>query len=118
MARARLVIEHPNRDRPESRTTRAIVVSLLLISAVLLAIVTVGGWEKIQGAKPIQLAYIVVYALLAFHIARWRSGLLAVAAAFAIILLIFCGDQRAAVVRARQGGLRRPAAGRGASSAC
>lgn len=89
MAQGEVRIEHPNRDRPESRTTRAIVVALLLISDVLLVIVTVGGWEKIQGAKSVQLAYIVVYALLAFHIARWRRGLLPVAAAFAIILLIF-----------------------------
>jgi peptidoglycan/LPS O-acetylase OafA/YrhL len=82
-------IEHPNRDRPESRTTRAIVVALLLASAILLAIVTVGGWTKLQGAKPVQVAYLLIYLVLAFYIARWRSGLLPVAAAFAIILLIF-----------------------------
>ena len=69
--------------------TRAIVVALLLISDIVLVIVTVGGWEKIQGAKPVQLAYIVIYLLLAFYVARWRRGLLPVAAAFAIILLIF-----------------------------
>ncbi|HEX8156685.1 MAG TPA: hypothetical protein VF526_04800 [Solirubrobacteraceae bacterium] len=82
-------IEHPNRERRESRTTRAIVVALLLVSDVLLVIVTVGGWEKIQGAKAVQVAYIVIYLLLAFYVARWRSGLLPVAAGFAIILLIF-----------------------------
>jgi prepilin signal peptidase PulO-like enzyme (type II secretory pathway) len=89
MAPGDVRIEHPNRDRRESRMTRAIVVTLLLISDILLVIVTVGGWEKIQGAKPVQLAYIVIYALLAFHVARWRRGLLPVVAAFAIILLIF-----------------------------
>ena len=89
MAQGEVRIEHPNRDRPESRTARSIVVALLLITDVLLVIVTVGGWEKLQGAKSVQLAYIVVYALLAFHIARWRRGLLPVAAAFAIVLLIF-----------------------------
>jgi hypothetical protein len=89
MAEADVRIEHPNRDRPESRTTRAIVVALLLVSAALLVIISVGGWEKIQGAKPVQVGYILVDLLLAFYIARWRSGLLPVAAAFAIILLIF-----------------------------
>jgi peptidoglycan/LPS O-acetylase OafA/YrhL len=89
MAQGDVRIEHPNRDRPESRMTRAIVVALLLISDIVLVIVTVGGWEKIQGAKPVQVAFIVIYALLAFHIARWRRGLLPVAAAFAIVLLIF-----------------------------
>jgi hypothetical protein len=85
-----VIIEHPNRDKPESHTTRAIVVGVLLVSAAVLALATVGGWSKIQGAKPVQIAYILVYLLLAFYIARWRSGLLPVAASFAIILLIFC----------------------------
>lgn len=85
-----VIIEHPNRDKAASQTTRAIVVALLLISAIVLTIATVGGWSKIQGAKPVQVAYILIYLVLAFYIARWRSGLLPVAASFAIILLIFC----------------------------
>jgi hypothetical protein len=85
-----VIIEHPNRDKPGSQTTRALVVGLLLVSAAVLALATVGGWSKIQGAKPVQVAYIVVYVLLAFFVARWRSGLLPVAASFAVILLIFC----------------------------
>jgi len=90
MAEGKLIIEHPNRDRPESQATRALVVALLLLSTLVLAIATVGGWEKIQGAKPVHVAFVIVYLLLAFFIARWRSGLLPVAASFAIILLIFC----------------------------
>jgi len=90
MAEGNLIIEHPNRDRPEAKATRALVVALLLISTVFLAIATIGGWEKIQGAKPVHVAYVIIYLLLAFFIARWRSGLLPVAASFAIILLIFC----------------------------
>ena len=49
----------------------------------------VGGWSKIQGAKPVQVAFVLVYVVLALYVARWRSGLLPVAASFAIILLIF-----------------------------
>jgi presenilin-like A22 family membrane protease len=90
MAEGDVIIEHPNRDTSAARTTRAIVVGLLLGCAVLLTVATVGGWSKIQGAKAVQVAYILVYLLLAFYIARWRSGLLPVAASFAIILLIFC----------------------------
>lgn len=89
MAQGDVRIEHPNREKPGSHTTRAIVVALLLLSDVLLVTISVGGWDTIQGAKAVQLAYIVIYLLLAFYIARWRSGLLPVAAAFAIILLIF-----------------------------
>ena len=80
MAEGNLIIEHPNRDRPESQATRVLVVGLLLVSTAIFAIATVGGWEKIQGAKPVHVAYVIVYLLLAFYIARWRSGLLPVAA--------------------------------------
>jgi peptidoglycan/LPS O-acetylase OafA/YrhL len=89
MAPDAVVIEHPNREKAESRATKAVVVALLLLSAVIVAIVTVGGWDALQGAKSLQIAYIVVYVVLAFQIARWRSGLLPVAAALAIVLLIF-----------------------------
>ncbi len=85
-----VIIEHPNRDKPESRATRVLVVGLLLVSGAVLLIATAGGWSKIQGAKPLHVAYILIYVLLAFYIARWRSGMLPVAASFAVILLIFC----------------------------
>src|SRR5436305_13885109 len=75
MARGAAVIEHPNRETAASRSTRTIVVALLLATALLLVIVTVGGWSRIQGAKPLQIAYVVLYLVLAFYIARWRGGL-------------------------------------------
>jgi peptidoglycan/LPS O-acetylase OafA/YrhL len=89
MAQDAVVIEHPNREKAESRATKTIVVALLLLSAAIMAIVTVGGWDTLQGAKSLQIAYILVYLVLAFQIGRWRSGLLPVAAALAIVLLIF-----------------------------
>jgi hypothetical protein len=89
MAPGGAVIEHPNRDKAESRATKTIVVVLLVVSAALTAIVAAGGWNTVQGAKSLQIAYVVVYLALAFQIARWRSGLLPVAAALAIVLLIF-----------------------------
>jgi len=64
------VIDHPNREQATSRATRAIVVMLLLISAALLAIATAGGWEKLQSAKPVQVAYVLLYLGFAFAIAR------------------------------------------------
>lgn len=65
------------------------MVGLLLVSAAIVAVVTVGGWDTLQGAKSLQIAYVLIYVVLAFQIARWRSGLLPVAAALAIVLLIF-----------------------------
>jgi lysylphosphatidylglycerol synthetase-like protein (DUF2156 family) len=89
MAQDAVLIEHPNREKAESRVTKTIVVALLLLSAAITAIVTAGGWDALQGAKSLQIVYIVVYLVLAFQIGRWRSGLLPVAAALAIVLLIF-----------------------------
>jgi hypothetical protein len=83
------VVEHPNRVEARSRMTKAVAVALMLVSAGLLTIVTVGGWSTLQGAKPVQIGYVVVYLVIAFFVARWRSGLLPLAAALAIVLLMF-----------------------------
>ena len=82
-------IEHPNRAKAASKLTRLIVVVLLLVSAFLVAVVTVGGWDVLQGAKALQVSYIVVYVVIAFFVLRWSRGVLPLAAALAIILLIF-----------------------------
>jgi len=82
-------IEHPNRKKASSKVTRLIVVVLLLASAGLLAIITWGGWDVLEGAKPLQLAYIVLYIGMAFLVLRWSRGILPVASALAIIMLIF-----------------------------
>ena len=47
--------------RPSSKATRAVVFVLLLASAGLMAIITWGGWDTLEGAKPLQIAYIVLY---------------------------------------------------------
>jgi lysylphosphatidylglycerol synthetase-like protein (DUF2156 family) len=82
-------IEHPNRDKASSKATKAVVLLLLIGSAVLVAIVTVGGWDALEGAKILQIAYIILYAVMAYFVARWNRGVLPVAAALAIVLLIF-----------------------------
>src|SRR4051812_48964180 len=84
-----VIIEHPNRDKASSKLIRALVVVLLLVSAGLVAIISVGGWDAIEGAKPLQVAYIVLYLLLAFFVLRWSRGVLPVIAALAIVLMIF-----------------------------
>ncbi len=82
-------LEYPNREKASSKATKAVVVLLTLVSAGLMTIVTVGGWDALQGAKLVQVAYILIYLLVAFYIARWRSGMLPVIAALATIMLIF-----------------------------
>jgi hypothetical protein len=65
------------------------VLLLLLVSVALMLIVTIGGWDVLQGAKAIQIAYILIYLIMAFYVSRWNRGVLPVAAALAILLLIF-----------------------------
>jgi hypothetical protein len=84
-----VVIEHPNRAKASSKATKAVVLLLLLASVALMLIVTIGGWDVLQGAKPIQIAYILIYLIMAYYVSRWNRGVLPVAAALAIILLIF-----------------------------
>ena len=79
----------PNRDKAASKATRAVVVLLLLVSIGLLLIVTIGGWAKLAGMQPVDLAYILVYLIMAYYVARWNRGVLPMAAALAIILGIF-----------------------------
>ncbi len=84
-----VIITHPNRDKPVVQATRATVVLLLVASAALVLIVTVGGWSVLQGAVPVQIAYVIVYLTLAFYAMRWNRGVLPVSAVLAVLLLIF-----------------------------
>jgi hypothetical protein len=52
-------------------------------------IVCIGGWPALEGAKSMLIAYMAIYLILAFFCARWNRGVLPLAAALAIILLIF-----------------------------
>lgn len=84
-----VIVEHPNREKASVKATKAIVIALMLVSAGLMTIVAVGGWQALAGAKPMLIAYILVYLVLAFYSARWVRGTLPLTAALAIVLLIF-----------------------------
>ena len=84
-----VVIDHPNRDKASVKVTKLIVILLLLVSIGLMLAVSLGGWEALEGAKPMLIGYMIIYLLLAFYAARWNRGVLPLAAALAIILLIF-----------------------------
>jgi len=84
-----VVITHPNRDKPVVQATRATVIVLLLVSAGLVLVNTVGGWSVLEGAVVIQIGYIIVYLTLAFYAGRWNRGVLPVAAVLAVLLAIF-----------------------------
>lgn len=82
---------HPNREKAEAKTTKAIVAFVLLISAALLVIITLGGWERLQSTNVglLTLLWAGLYVLFAFLVARWNRGLLPVCSAMAILMAIF-----------------------------
>lgn len=78
-------IYHPNRDKAESKATKAIVVMLLLASAGLTLVITLGGWSALQGSQPFAFAYAILNLVMAYFVARWNRGVLPVAAALAVL---------------------------------
>src|SRR3954466_2671484 len=83
------VIYHPNQDKASSKATKAIVVLLLIVSAVLTLLVTVGGWSNLQGAKVFAVFFILVFFVMAYFVARWNRGVLPLAAGLSVILGVF-----------------------------
>lgn len=83
-----LRIDHPNRDKAESKATKAIVVLLLLVSAGLVLVITLGGWSELQGAQPVAFAYVIVYLVMAYYVSRWNRGVLPVAGALAVLFAV------------------------------
>ena len=70
---------------------KAVVSFVLLVSAGLLIVITIGGWERLLGASValMSLLWAGLYILFALLVARWNRGVLPVAAALAVILAIF-----------------------------
>ena len=83
------VIEHPNREGSGPQTMRAVVILLLLGSTLLIAVVTFGGWSVLQGMKALCLAWMILYLVCAWYVARWNRGLLPVIAALATMMAVF-----------------------------
>jgi lysylphosphatidylglycerol synthetase-like protein (DUF2156 family) len=83
-----IVIVHPNRQGAEAKATKAAVTLLLVASAAITAIVTIGGWSKLEGAQMWAIFYVVIYLVMAFYVARWTRGVLPVAAALAILFAV------------------------------
>ena len=79
---------HPNRDKAVCKLTRLLVVAILLLSVALMLLVTFGGWSKLQGLRPVNFLWSGAYLVIAFYIWRWTRGLLPIAAALGILLLI------------------------------
>ncbi len=83
----------PNREKAGSVTTKWLLVLMLLATAVLAALITIGGWSVLKGGGGMGIIcaiYAILYAFFAFLVARWSRGILPLAAALSMILAIFC----------------------------
>ena len=83
----------PNREKASSQTMKWLIVLLLLVTAGLAALITIGGWSVMKGGSGMGIVcaiYAILYAFFAFLVARWRRGILPLAAALSMILAIFC----------------------------
>jgi lysylphosphatidylglycerol synthetase-like protein (DUF2156 family) len=104
-------IWRPNREKASSKSMKAIVALVLLVSAALVIIITLGGWERLQSSSVafMSLIYAGLYILFAILVFGWNRGLLPVAASLAIILAIFAAIAGPAWFERSKDGLDSPA---------
>src|SRR4051812_31133282 len=103
-----IVIVHPNRQGAEARATKSAVLLLLVASAVITLIITIGGWSKLEGAQLWAIFYIFIYLLMAYYVAQWNRGVLPVAAALAILFAVVAVVAGPPPVGPAKGRLREP----------
>jgi len=84
----RYVPVHPNRHRAESKATRSAVLLLLLLSAVLTAIVVIASVPVATGMNIFGFLFVVLFLVMAYFIFKWSRGVLAMAAAFAVLFAL------------------------------
>jgi uncharacterized membrane protein len=84
-------ITHPNRSKPAVQATRAAVIVLMLVTAALVLLITIGGFEALEGLGPVivQCLFVVCYVLLAIYAGRWNRGTLPVASVLGVLLATF-----------------------------
>jgi hypothetical protein len=99
----------PNREKPEAKSARALVVFLLLVTALISFVIIIGGWTRLEGVKPLAVIYAALYVLFAYLVARWNRGVLPVASALSIILAIFAGIAAPAWFDRAKDGFSNPA---------
>lgn len=82
-------VVYPNREKAASKTTKAIVVLIMLVSVGLMLLLIIGGWSELQGLKPVDFIWCAAYLIMAFYIAkRWARGLLPITTGLAMLLLV------------------------------
>jgi hypothetical protein len=83
------VVTYPNRERRSSRATRTALAAVLVCSALLMLLVTVGGWSKLDGLEAVNLIWCAVYLVMAFFVMRWARELLPIAVGLGALMFVF-----------------------------
>jgi hypothetical protein len=83
------VVTYPNREKRSSRVTRTVVAAVLTFSALLMLVVTVGGWSKLAGLEPLNIIWCLVYLVMAVYVMRWARELLPIAVGLAALMFVF-----------------------------
>ena len=111
VAREGYELWRPNRVKAKTKTTKAVVALVLLISAGLIGVIVIGGWARLEshGVGVITLVWAALYILFAVLVLRWNRGVLPVAAALAIIMAIFAAISAPAWFDRSKPGLSPPA---------
>lgn len=102
----------PNREKGSSVTMKWLIVLLLLATAVLATVITVGGWSVMKGGSGMGIVcaiYALLYLLFAYRVARWSRGVLPLAAALSMILAILCAVGAESWFERDKGGFAEPA---------
>jgi hypothetical protein len=101
----------PNREKASSKSMKAIVAFVLFVSAALLVIITLGGWERLQspGVGVATIIWAGLYVLFGLLILRWNRGVLPVSAAMAVIMAIFAAVAAPGWFARAKDGLSSPA---------
>jgi hypothetical protein len=84
---------HPNRQKADVITTKFVIAFLMLATAAIAALITIGGFSLLSGGGGMGVLCLIfagLYALFAYRVSRWSRGVLPVAASLSTILAIFC----------------------------
>lgn len=84
-------LEYPNRDKASSKLMRVLVIVALLISSALITIVSVRGWDLMQDAKTLNIAFVALNLVFVIQLLRWSRGVLPMSAGLAAFVGIFSG---------------------------
>jgi hypothetical protein len=101
----------PNREQAETKSTKAIVAVVLLVSAALLLLVTLGGWTRLQSQTMglLTIAWALIYVLFAVLVLHWNRGVLPVASALSVLMVIFASVSASGWFARAKDGLSSPA---------